>query len=114
MQVPVYGPYPVLDSRRFHNPTSPLSVSDSQSLHPLSRGFAAQMMYYVVWNMREAHVPHNVIHLLRGEAARERVKTLRIRHAQRAGRVMEAAGIKHGIGPVHWDLHTSRSRSERL
>jgi len=20
-------------------------------------------MYYVVWNMREAHVPHNIIHL---------------------------------------------------
>jgi len=23
-----------------------------------------------VWNMREAHVPHNKIHVLRGEAAR--------------------------------------------
>ena len=27
-------------------------------------------MYFSVWNMRQAHVPHNNIHYLRGEAAR--------------------------------------------
>src|SRR5215470_17099763 len=41
------------------------SVSDAQRLRPLagcSRGLAAQTMYGVVWNRREAPVPHHTIH----------------------------------------------------
>ncbi len=30
----------------------------------------ARLFYCIVWNMREAHVPHNTINILSGEAAR--------------------------------------------
>jgi len=49
------------------------SVSESQRLHPLAgcppRGFAAHKMEGVVWNMREAHVPHHTLHALRAPQA---------------------------------------------
>src|SRR6266567_7665759 len=119
MQVPVYGPYPVLDSRRFHNPTSPLSVSDSQSLHPLSRGFAAQKMYYVVWNMREAHVPHNVIHQASAAGASkqscwqsDRLKGRACHHPAR-GRARVLPVPDHSR-PVHPDIADARRELVRV
>jgi len=36
-------------------------VPDSQNISRYSRGFAAQKFYFVVWQMREAHLPHNKI-----------------------------------------------------
>src|SRR5215472_15963969 len=37
----------------------------------LARACGARLIYYVVWNMRFAHVPHHIVNCLRGEAARE-------------------------------------------
>jgi len=42
----------------------------------LARACGARQMEDVVWNRRDAPVPHHILHLLRGEAARERVKIL--------------------------------------
>src|SRR6266566_3714725 len=52
------------------------------------------LCYYIMWNMRFAHVPHNIINILSGEAARaprrESAKARRIRH------VLCTEGLENG------------------
>src|SRR2546430_5752947 len=66
------------------------SMSDSRSLRPLSpdaRAYGIRLFYCVVWQMRFAHLPHNTIKFLRGEAARVPANILRIR--QTLGKELE-------------------------
>jgi len=67
-------------------------VSDAQSLRRGSRGEAAQTFYGIVWEMRNAHFPHNTIKQVGAAGAGKQVWFRTTRSNRRAPLARASAG----------------------